>query len=98
MVDPKDLNVLVGLIRQLELSPLPYNPTHVLQEGMTELSDRIIAKIRRHVIDKQGYTNLQFVQAMQSSGFSVLSLRQDLVSCHLFGLPTTKGLVEIRPH
>lgn len=98
MVDPKDLNILVGLIRQLELSPLPQDPNNVLREGMAELSDRVIAKIRRHVTDGYGRTNLQFLQAMQSSGFSILNLQQDLVSCHLFGLRTTKGMIEIRPH
>jgi hypothetical protein len=98
MVDPKELSILIGLIRQLEYSPLPQNPNNVLQEGMAELSDRIIAKIRRHVSDGQGRTNMHFVQAMQASGFSVLNLQQDLISCHLYGVPTTKGMVEIRPH
>ncbi|ANH51649.1 hypothetical protein RAY_184 [Erwinia phage vB_EamM_RAY] len=97
MVDPKELEVLMGLIRQLEHSPLPQNPSNILQEGMSELGDRIINKIRRHVTGPYGYTNADFVSVMQAHGYSVLPLLQDLVCPTLYGLPTTKGMIQVKP-
>lgn len=86
-----EFRILTDLLRRYE-TEVPPGVTSTL--GM-DLAERIVHKINRMVNVAPGVTDTQFLQAMESIGYPMLPLQQDLVSVHLYGLRTSKGLIQI---
>lgn len=96
MINPEeDLRIAVTLIHQFENSGIPVSPQTQISAGVYELADRIINRLRRNLTDAEGYNNEMFISMMQSIGYPVLFLVNDLYSCRLFGVQTTKGIIVI---
>lgn len=98
MVNPEDdIRVASNLLHQLEVSDIAPKPDNTIREGEIELADRIISKLSRNLHTPDGYNNESFINALSACGYTLLFLVNDLFSCQLFGLQTTKGMLVIEP-
>ncbi|QKE54494.1 hypothetical protein ACSA002_1800 [Salmonella phage vB_SalM_SA002] len=86
-----EFRILTDLLRRYETEVPPGVPSTL---GL-DLAERIVHKINRMINVMPGVVDTQFLQAMESIGYPMLPLQQDLVSVHLYGLRTSKGLIQI---
>lgn len=86
-----EFRILTDLLRRYETEVPPGVPSTL---GL-DLAERIVHKINRMINIMPGVVDTQFLQAMESIGYPMLPLQQDLVSVHLYGLRTSKGLIQI---
>lgn len=88
---PNEFRILTDLLRRFETEVPPAVRTSLGDE----LVERIVNKIQRMVNVSPGIADTQFLKAMETIGYSMLPLQQDLVSVHLYGINTTKGMIQI---
>lgn len=86
-----EFRILTDLLRRYETEVPPGVPSTL---GL-DLAERIVHKINRMINVMPGVVDTQFLQAMESIGYPMLPLQQDLVSVYLYGLRTSKGLIQI---
>lgn len=88
---PDEFRILTDLLRRYETEV----PPGVLTTLGMDLAERIVHKVRGMVSIMPGIPDTQFLQAMEQHGYPLLPLQQDLVSVHLYGINTSKGLIHI---
>lgn len=86
-----EFRILTDLLRRYETEV----PPGVQSTLGVDLVERIVHKINRMINVMPGVVDTQFLQAMESIGYPMLPLQQDLVSVHLYGIRTSKGLIQI---
>lgn len=86
-----EFRILTDLLRRYETEV----PPGVQSTLGADLVERIVHKINRMINVMPGVVDTQFLQAMESIGYPMLPLQQDLVSVHLYGIRTSKGLIQI---
>ncbi|QXO10155.1 hypothetical protein pEaSNUABM37_00194 [Erwinia phage pEa_SNUABM_37] len=86
-----EFRILTDLLRRYETEVPPGVQTTL---GM-DLAERIVHKVRNMVNLIPGVPDTQFLHAMEGVGYPLLPLQQDLVSVHLYGINTSKGLIHI---
>lgn len=87
----EEFRILTDLLRRYETEV----PPGVHSTLGLDLAERIIHKVRNLVNIAPGIADMQFLQSMESIGYPMLPLQQDLVSVHLYGIKTTKGMIQI---
>lgn len=92
-MEQNEFRILTDLLRRFETEV----PAGVQTTLGVDLVDRIVNKAGRMVNTSPGIPDTQFLQAMETIGYPMLPLQQDLVSVHLYGINTTKGLIQISP-
>lgn len=90
-MEQNEFHVLTDLLRRLE-TEVPAGTRTPLGD---ELVERIISKVSRMVNVAPGIADTRFLQEMEIIGYPMLPLQQDLVSVHLYGINTTKGMIQI---
>lgn len=92
-MDYNEFRILAGLISryETEVPPGTVSPLSI------DLLDRIKHKIAILINTAPGVTDPYFLFEMERIGYPLLPLQQDLVSVYLYGLKTTKGMIEIKP-
>lgn len=87
----EEFRILTDLLRRYETEVPPGVPSTL---GL-DLAERIVHKVRNLVNIGPGITDMHFLQAMESIGYPMLPLQQDLVSVHLYGIKTSKGILQV---
>lgn len=86
-----EFRILTDLLRRFETEV----PANVQSPIGNELIERITHKVCRMARVGPGITDTDFLIAMERIGYPMLPLQQDLVSVHLYGINTSKGLLQI---
>lgn len=86
-----EFRILTDLLRRYE-TEVPPGVQSTL--GM-DLVERIVHKTRNLVNLAPGVPDTQFLHEMENIGYPMLPLQQDLVSVHLYGINTSKGIIQI---